>query len=1055
MKFKSEQLEAINTTDINLTVSASAGAGKTTVLVARLMKRILDDGLSVKDILAMTFTEKAASEMKKRLQQELYKSYQSNDSPRLKKELVYLQDAQISTIHSFCLSIVKEFGYLIGLDPRRVSVILNDSQTLNLTDEALDTIINNKMKDPSLQVVEEFFNYLNARVFTYQELKELVEKLSSSSMVHLHPKEWLQSIQSNYLANSFVDLPNEIQKVILISYLDTTKSLISALEDFHFELTVQEKVNSTFVEIINQQIVFAKQLLAAIEEKNFESIKMLSETILRLTYPKLSKAHLELKETKSIVESLLKSETMTMMLLGDTTETTSKTLKLYVDLLVELTLSFQEEFENLKVKHQGMTFDDIEHFAYAILVHPSGVAKEALKQRYQEIMVDEFQDSNFFQNEIVNLISRGNNVFRVGDIKQSIYKFRHARPSLMRDIMKIRDKSHQTLFLSNNFRSTKNIVDFSNHIFKYAMNTDGIPDSYSSQDTVTIGDEARQNKVDQPKVSIALIDSKQPVQQLIFGELTEIKQTKDEKLSSYIAQDILRKVESKQYRYNDIAILTKGHKRKKSLKKLFDLYDIPYYFDDREGFYNSDVVSDLSHFIEFILHPNDDSHLLWVLMSKFFLLSENDLSLIRLHNTKQPLYVNLPFVFSDVYQTLEYVKQLYSELSPLDFVIELTKINDYYEERCNVQQKTNIDLYISLLEDYVQQTNSGLSGFIDMIENAKKLETSSAAAQSEEADVVRVLTIHASKGLQFPLVYLFSQDRIVLPDISQKVLIDSDWGVSIYDIDHEAQLYQNNLLRFAFKQKIKLEEASENLRLLYVALTRPQNELIVVDYNGKFQEQLTLESLLSGKVFTSVIMSVLNKYPTDTCNVIYPVVDDLPALKIAIKSQHLSPIINQKLYNMIDLQTDETGVNLSLIDSFSQKERGRLLHSIIETVDKGEFIADNYDIDFNDREVLHSYFNHSFTKELYKHPLYHEAAIAYETEESLVYGYVDMISESKDRVVIVDFKSDNVNDGEQLINRYKIQLTKYAEGLRKVYEDTLVEVYLYSFKLNEYFKVNL
>ncbi len=506
MKFKKEQLDAIHTTGINLTVSASAGAGKTTVLVARLMKRILEDGLSVKNILAMTFTEKAASEMKKRLQEALYKEYQASEDLRIKKELVYLQDAQISTIHSFCLSVVKEFGYLIGLDPQRVSVIMNDSMTRNLIDQALNTVINNKMKDPSLEVFEEFANYLNARVFTYEELKELIEKLSSSSMVHLHPQQWLQSIQSTYLANSFLELPKEIQEVILISYQDLLKSLMTALEDFHFELNAQESVNNKFVDIVNQQLALSKELFIAVEDCDFNTIQTLSEGLLKLSYPRLSKAHPELKEAKDIVESLLKSETMSMMLLGDTTQNTSSALKIYVDLLVELTLSFQKEFEALKIKHQGMTFDDIEHFAYEVLMHPSGIATQVLKQRFQEIMVDEFQDSNFFQNEIVNLISRGNNVFRVGDIKQSIYKFRHARPSIMRDIMKISDGFHQTLFLSNNFRSTKNIVDFSNHIFTYAMNTDGIPDSYSDQDTVTIGDEERQNKIDQPKVSIALID---------------------------------------------------------------------------------------------------------------------------------------------------------------------------------------------------------------------------------------------------------------------------------------------------------------------------------------------------------------------------------------------------------------------------------------------------------------------------------------------------------------------------------------------------------------------
>ena len=1055
MKFKDEQLEAINTTEINLTVSASAGAGKTTVLVARLMKRILEDGLSVKDILAMTFTEKAASEMKKRLQQELYKSYQTSESQRLKKELVYLQDAQISTIHSFCLSIVKEFGYLIGLDPQRVSVILSDSQTRSLIDEALETVINKKMMDPSLEVYEGFFNYLNARIFTYQDLKDVIDKLNSSSMVHLNPQEWLQSIQSTYCADEFFDLPKEIQQIVFISFLDTTNSLIQALENFLFELSAQEKVNNAFIQVVNQQLSLSNQLLVAVKEKDFNTIKKLTEAILSLAYPRLSKAHLELKEAKKEVESLLKSETISVMLLGDTTKNTSTTLKQSVELLVELTLSFQKEFEQLKVKHQGMTFDDIEHFAYETLVHPSGIAKDLLKQRFKEIMVDEFQDSNFFQNEIVNLISRGNNVFRVGDIKQSIYKFRHARPSLMRDIMKIKDETHQTLFLSNNFRSTKNIVDFSNHIFRFAMNIDGIPDSYSEQDIVTIGDETRQNKDDQPKVSIALIDNKQPVQQLLFDELQVVKQNKDERLSSFIAQDILNKVNKKQYRFKDICILTKGHKRKKSLKKYFDLYDIPYYFDDREGFYNSDVVSDLSHFIEYVLHPQDDAHLLWVLMSKFFLLSENDLSLVRLYNTQKPLYENLPFVFSGVYQTLEYVKQLYSELTPLDFVMVLTKINNYYDERCNVQQKTNIDLFISLLEDHIQQTNSGLFSFITMIDNAKKLESSSAAAQSEDADVVRVLTIHASKGLQFPLVYLFSQDRIVLPDISQKVLIDSDWGVSIYDMNHEAQVYQNNLLRFAFRQKIKLEEASENLRLLYVALTRPQNELIVVDDNKKFEDALTLDNLLSGKVFTSVIMSVLNQSLTPTCQVLYPVIADLPPLKRPKKTGTKSFDVKQKTYNLIDLQTEDTTSNLFLIDSSSQKQRGRLLHSIIESVDKHVFRESDYDISSKDNDVLRAYFEHPFTKELYQYTLYHEAAIAYQLDESVVYGYVDMIPESDKRVVIVDFKSDNIVNSQQLIDRYQNQLLKYAQGLKKVYHDKSIEAYLYSFTLNEYFKVTL
>ena len=1043
ISFDKQQTAVINTLGKNTMVSASAGAGKTTVLIARLMKRILSDGIQVNQICAMTFTSKAANEMKKRLAEALNKAYQEERSDFLYQQLQQLETAQISTIHSFCLQIIKEFGYLIGFDPQRTNNILDDDSLMLLKQQAFEEVLEEQLTN-NQNAIALLASLFSEKPLSLASLQKAVQDLYNQSQIHLDSQTWLTKLGDIYDARSLLELPVAYQEVYqrgMMLYIEQIIEATAQLKMAFYSLSnetiekggkVSDQINNFFDQAQRFKEVLKTLDLHLIKE---EGIKLFNNTISTISKEEA------FNNQRMLWKKVIESFPLEILYYDDDFTEVNPQQKQLVSTLSQLTLAYGDRFNDLKESHRAIDFNDIEHFAYLILVHPSETAKTALQYRYSDILVDEFQDSNFFQEEIVNLISYHNNIFRVGDVKQSIYGFRHAKPDIMRQLMTKEDDNHEVHYLTKNYRSKEKIVSFNNELFSKLMNIDGFKDEYSDQDRVQTGSPAQIK--DNPPVVFDLVSSSD-------GDLKD-----PEIVSLYIAQDIQRKI-NEGFKYKDVCILLRAHSRKKDLEKAFIQLGIPYYFDSQEGFKHASSVQDVLHMIQFLQQPNQDFYCGYVLLSDFSDYDENMLTQLRLQTPKTSLYQNLESFDSSLYLQLELLRNTFNRSSLSQGLQAIYGFNDYYFKRVSLDQKTNLDLLFEKVVHYENSDHQGWLGFIEqmafMLDDDK---SSNAVAIDEDEDCVRVLTIHQSKGLQFPLIYYYSTAKVSLPELREAIVIDGDLGVSLNHVDFDKRYQRNHLIRQILEWNSRFSEVEESIRLLYVALTRAQKQLCVVATMPKrsVEGDVSAYTLFSAEGHTlSIIRTLLAidptlfSYNTPELELLEEVTTkqtinqgfDLPTLDIK-PSIVSSPSYKQKL-NFTEL--------------LSSTEKGSLLHKILE-----QWPAHHFDISYLDQfnlayeqqmQLLH-YANDDFTKHLHSQSFDYE--LGYIARDEV--GIMDFVGIIDDRVYLVDFKTDRIDDASILVSRYRAQLLRYYEALTYSYPDKTIEVFLYSFNLNKFIHVEM
>lgn len=1053
IKFNQQQLDIINSVNTNTMVSASAGAGKTTVLIGRFIKRILEDGLSIDQIAAMTFTEKAAAEMKNRLAEALGKKLQENpEDPLLKKQFTLLASAQISTIHSFCLSIIKEFGYLKGIDPVRTSNILDDQVIATLQQKASNQVVDELVslyKDN--QTFIQLLDFFTFRITNTDDFQKAFIKLSNTAQSTLDAEVYFDNLSTLYSSTSFDEYPNEIKEqffsyasVLILKMSD----YLDAMENAYLE---SEKQKEEFYNQLQDHREMIEIILTALKNKDLNDARK------HLTQLLSSK----MVETRSTSYSSMRKEYFSN--LGANAyefmrhETNLSLSQPYISLLIQAARRYHELFSNLKLEAKGLDFDDIEKLAYELVSFPkeNNLVIESLKQRYEEIMVDEFQDSNEFQNAIINSISRGNNVFRVGDVKQSIYGFRNAKPAIMKGIMELDGQpNHKTLYLSKNFRSSYNIVEFNNILFKNLMNIEGSGLSFDDLDRVDIGLE-KQKDNDQ-KVEIVLLDPKQEVE---YQGYYPPKILNPLRSAYFIAQDIVEKVAQNKFDYKDICILIRSHGRKTDLKKAFDDYQIPYYIEDREGFYHAFSVQDVTHFLKFTLNPQDNINLTWVLLSGFVNYTEQQLSELHLINPNKSYFDNLKVYDVVLYEKLKTLISLQRQLSPLNFLLQLIHFNDYYRVHCDSQQRTNLDLLLQRYETYLSKNNQGVIGFLDQIEHALTLESSNASNISEEDNVVRVMTIHQSKGLEYPLVYFMSfkssnRDQ----DLKGKIAYDSELGITIGKIDYDNNTKDAFLFDQYFNTKKQINSISEEIRNLYVALTRPKHHLMIVDiYSDKNDySKIGLSDLVSGDNYIKLILKSLVNEKQETFEIhnmvqLKPIIPLKPKSK-PIKSVESLPVLMNEPIEKIESQRELT-LTLNL-NSRGGTDYGTMVHELMEKLPHRLLFEDELNQYSESLSTKIRLFNtNPLTQEFYQRQIQHEVPLAFKQESGLFYGYMDMLVFEDDTITMVDFKTDLIETAEDIKNRYAVQMNTYLTGLAQLYPNKKIKGYLYSFDLNQYIEL--
>lgn len=1058
-----EQLKAIHTTDHNILVSASAGAGKTTVLVARLMKRMLDDRISIDRIAAMTFTEAAASEMKKRLLQSLNEQLNNPDINEAEKQycrqqLILLQNAHISTIHSFCLSIIKADYALIGLNPARISNIFDDAAISQMKDQAFTSACRRQMQQDA-ETFTLLLQTFSSRSEDFSELKKAVSVIAAKASGSHDPAQWILTSRDAYKpVRSLSELPDPVRSL----YFESLAVNAGRLKELAAELRLlQQHYPDKEKQILEVQVLLEKldaAVSAAQAQDYSEYYRALKNALSSKTSTIRDAAdYNEIRRQmnglgKELISNLYQEQTLR--------EDLSRTYAVLCP-LAELTLTYLDIYAQLKEEQEGIDFDDMEHFAYQILCAENGLAAKRYQEQFDEIMVDEFQDSNDLQNEILCRISRGANVFRVGDVKQSIYRFRGAKPQIMRDLMNNPAPENCFIHLSSNYRSKQMIVDFNNDLFTKLMNIPGCSDQYTTHDCVQTG--APSQKDANYAVEFHALMTKS-----LKSDTDEENLAANQIKAQYIAQNILKLHESSDFRqWKDYVVLVRSHAVKIHLKQAFDQAGIPYYIDAKAGFFQSEAMQVLLSWFRFLLNPYDNLSLAAVLSSDFYQMSDESLAELALKRERLPYFELLKEERHPIAADRRKLLDLLENQGLCAMLDTLLNINFFYEQRCNAQQRTNCDLLRQKALNYAKTRSDSLSGFISLIEQVSEEKTSEAIPVGNEDDVVKVMTIHQSKGLQFPVVFYWASSRIDIMDKKETCIADAELGIGLPALELPQRFKRPTLIRQAIEYKITLEELEENIRILYVALTRAQNKMILVDTlkNDPPQKCISMNTLLQRKGTTDLILSAMSESREPYWKLL--LVEErweVQQLQRSFRNPESLPRFNQPYSGLVTLTPSESE-QTALLPALSFKTRsarpaarGIRLHDAVEKLpnrlwDEALIRSRLPEITISELHLLMKLNDQPLFQHCRKLTVEKEMSFACILGSEFIHGQMDYIALDERDVWLIDFKSDRLTHEKKLRELYSRQLDLYHRCLEVIYPSKTIHSFLYSFDLDQFIEM--
>ena len=901
VKWTNEQLQAINEKGNNILVAAAAGSGKTAVLVERIINKVINEKIDIDKILVVTFTNAAASEMRERILEAIYKKLEENPlNYHLQRQIILLNKASISTIHSFCLDIIRNNFYEVDASAnfRIADTAENDLLKYDVLDDLFEEKYNNNDKD-FLNLIEVYTDYRSD-----DKLKELILNIYKFIQSSPFPEKWIEEKVNQFKGDENKDFSETIWGQVILSTLkDKIEEAVIKLRKISSETSKFIEL-SKFTAVLNEDIINLEFIMSNMNLWNstFNSINSFKWK----NWPVDKKVTLELKdkakEVRDKVKKELKSE-FDKYMIYNSEEALKYINNMYYILnsLKELVKEFSKKFSERKKEKNIIDFNDIEHLALKILLKEengeyveSDVAKK-YKEKFEEIAIDEYQDSNLVQEYILNSISKNNNIFMVGDVKQSIYKFRQARPELFLDkyekySLKAEQKENENLKIQlfKNFRSRKNILDITNLVFKNIMSKKIGDIEYNENEYLNYGanyPEPEENNFKYAgKAELHIIDLKENDEISAYKDEIEVEEDDEQERveddvieAKFVAkkiQEIMnsgykvydRKEGYRNIKYKDIVILLRATSTLAPIfeKELADL-DLPVFSDSSAEYLNSVEIQTIMSILKIIDNPLQDIPLVTVLRSTIGKFTDNDLIEIRLVDRNCDFYEallkarisaegNLKNKIEDILSKLEKWREE-QEYKTLDELIWQIYIDTGYYNYVGLLpngalRQANLKILFEKAKQYESASFKGLFNFINFIDKLKGNNGDMASAKliGENEDVIRIMSIHKSKGLEFPIVFLcVAQKSFNMKDLNENILLHQDMGFGPTFIDIENKIKFNTLAKEAIKIKSKEEIISEEERILYVALTRAKEKLIITGRKkdlhkdlAKKQEELEL-----------------------------------------------------------------------------------------------------------------------------------------------------------------------------------------------------------------------
>ena len=1127
--------------------------------------------------------------MREKILEAIYKKIEENpEDENLQKQVILLNKASISTIHSFCLDVIKNNFYEIDVSAN--TRIADDSEILLLQQEVIDDLFEEKYEEEDSNFIKlikiytkynqdevlkdlilRVYSYIQASPFPEEWLEEQIGKLNIEDDTNFSDTVWGKIITENanqILEDSILKLRNIRTKMTRFPELDKFTAKIE--DDIDKYTYIQNNLSDwdTAVEAIN--------------------------TLKNAIWTKDQKITNDLKdEAKDVRESTKDEFKKVKKLMNCSSEEAVQDIKyMYpiLKMLKDLILEFSQKFYQRKREKNIMDFSDMEHLALKILVKKDengNVVKSEIAKKYEnkfeEIAIDEYQDSNLVQEYILTSVSRGNNIFMVGDVKQSIYKFRQARPKLFLDKydsykLEPVDGEDRKIQLFKNFRSRSNILDFTNLVFEDIMSRELGNIEYNQDEYLNLGANFETIQNQDYKTELEILDLSEENDDIwkTDEEETEEEQEKVEDVvleARFVARKIKELIDSKyqiidkktgrrDIQYKDIAILLRTSSGVANVyeKEISEL-EIPVYSDSSSQYLQSVEIETIMSLLRIINNPMQDIPLVTVMRSPIGNFTDNELIEIRMADRNSSFYEAL--LKSDLekaHRFLSLLKELREdeEYMTLDEWIWNIYTKTGYMNYVNLMPNgalrvSNLRMLFERAKQYEEASFKGLYNFINFIDKIKFNQEDLKAAKiiGENENVVRIMTIHKSKGLEFPVVILAGVGKqFNFRDLNGKILLDQDLGMGPQYIDSDRYIEFKTLAKKALAIKAKNEAISEEMRILYVALTRAKEKLIIVgrqkDVNKKMSEKQKLLEIYSTIDDNKINPYLLQKYKTylDWLELIYLkegvantknlfTVNINKREKTSVKIENEVEDISEKIIEESNKNNDEqekekikeilnwqykhqsvegipTKTSVSKLKEEREQEiqitqepkfineevktkltgaqKGTLMHlclqkmreteeynleKITELIEglKDKEIITEIEAQNIDKEKLLEYTNSQLwtelkqAKEIHKeHPFYIniKASRIYnqinkeDDEDILVQGVIDLFFIDKDdKLILVDYKTDYVQNENELIEKYKGQLDLYKEALEQSLDKKVDKMCIYSVYLNKLIEIGI
>lgn len=863
VKWTKEQQQVIDLRDRNILVSAAAGSGKTAVLVERIIHRMTEtvNPMDVDRLLIVTFTEAAAAEMKERIREAIEKALEASPgNEHLQRQATLIHSAQITTIHSFCLSVIREHFHVIDIDPGfRIG---EEGELKLLKQDILDELLeaNYDGGDRSfLEFVEKFGTGRNDK-----KIEALILQLYEYSRSYPQPEKWLAACVESY-AGKTEDEP---------VYLQKAQEFVRRCLDG--ALAVQKEAVQICLEP-DGPYMYADMLEADGEclslIRKLESFQEMYEAVKKIAWKRLStkKDESVSAEKKDKVKKLRdKAKKIVKDLAADYFYEEPKEIQMdmadafeSMQALSNLTQQFADLFSEKKRMKNLIDFNDMEQFALQILtVEEDGILVPSLSAReyqeqFQEVMIDEYQDSNLIQETIltsVSTVSRGkNNIFMVGDVKQSIYRFRLSRPELFMEkynTYSLGESDRQRIDLHKNFRSREEVLEGVNFIFERIMRKELGKIQYDDKAALYPGADFEVQKDEFGKsvnqTELLLVDTAD----IAADQSREMEaRAVAKRIKTLIEENKIIDKETKKYRktqYRDIVILTR------SIKGWADVFSavlaeegIPAHAGSQEGYFETYEVSVLLDYLQLLDNQRQDLPLAAVLKSPIVGMNAQEMAEIKASYPKMKFYEAVSIYGVEKADGISrkintFLKRIQRFRTKLPYTAIHDLLNEIIEETGygiyiaampgGAQRMANIEMLVEKASAFEGTSYKGLFNFVRYIEQLQKYDVDygEATLADEQADIVRIMSIHKSKGLEFPIVFAIGMGKkFNMQDVTGSVVIHPEWGVGIDAVDLERRTRIPTFLKKIIQEEIVTENLGEEQRVLYVAMTRAKEKLIL------------------------------------------------------------------------------------------------------------------------------------------------------------------------------------------------------------------------------------